>query len=195
MVQNMPRAQKRTLLILSIMALLLAASWLAYENIAKSPQVNLEPLVVIFASAIPILSLWWPFRPKYRSERISDTIVVNLHNRNTGIFGKGEAIFRPYFSTNSSTSVHLITRYHPDLIGSSIAGNANRFEDVKDATSYEMSDTDKSPNVNDIVILKNRYGIYALIKVVEIGDAEANVSGKEVRVEYVINPTGGINFG
>ncbi|WP_448092546.1 hypothetical protein [Pseudomonas lini] len=192
--QNIPRAQKYTLLTLSIVALLLAITWLTYENLAAKPTFNLEPLVTIFTGAIPILSLWWPFKPKYRSERIKDTITINLHNRTTGIFGKGEMLFQPTFSTNSRTSIHLITRYHPDFIGSAIAGDANRFEDVTDATAYEISDVDKSPNVNDIIILKNRFGIYALIKIVEISDIKTNVTGKEFRLEYVINPTGGINF-
>ncbi|CRL47371.1 hypothetical protein [Pseudomonas sp. URMO17WK12:I11] len=198
--QNMSRPQKYTLLFLSIIALLLAITWLIYENIVTTPTFNLEPLVAIFTGAIPILSLWWPFKPKYCSERIKDKITIDLHSRQTGIFGKGEMLFQPTFSTNSKTSLHLITRYHPDFIGSAIAGDANRFEDVKDATAYELSNIDKSPNVNDIVILKNRYGIYALIKITELGDTKTNTNtntntkGMEFRLEYVINPSGGANF-
>lgn len=109
-------------------------------------------------------------------------------------FGKDEYRFMPYFANNSNTSVHLRVCLHPDFEGSAVANGINRFTEVKDASQYELSKEDKSPNINDIVILKNRYGNYALLKVTAIKEFSGNVKGKQVFVDYVINPTGGVNF-
>lgn len=109
-------------------------------------------------------------------------------------FGKGEYRFIPYFANNSDTSVHLRVCSHPDFAGSAVANGVNRFTEVKDASQYELSMEDKSPDINDIVILKNRFGNYALLKVTDIKEFSGNVKGKHVFVDYVINPTGGVNF-
>ncbi len=109
-------------------------------------------------------------------------------------FGTGEYRFIPSFAENSDVSAHLIVRYHPDFEGSAVAKGVNRFSEIKDASQYELSKEDKSPNVNDIVILKNRYGNFALLKITAIEEFAGNVKGKQIFVDYVINPTGGINF-
>lgn len=191
---NMSRSQKRTLIFLSSLAIVLSMLCLINENWRFYPTVKLEPLVTLVASAIPVLSLWWPFRPKYRSDRIADSLEINLHNQATMEFGEGEYRFIPYFANNSDTSVHLRVCLHPDFVGSAVAGGVNRFTDVKDASQFELSKADKSPNINDIVILKNRFENYALLKVTNIEEYSGNVKGKMVFVDYVINPTGGVNF-
>lgn len=190
----MSRSQRRTLITLSFLAIILAIFWLINENLEVYPELKLEPIVASVASAIPILSLWWPFRPRYRSKRIKHSLYINLHEKKTMEFGVGEYRFMPYFSENSDTSAHLIVRYHPDFEGSAVANGVNKFSDVKDAGQYELSKTDKSPNINDIVIMKNRYGNFALLKITAIEDFSGNVKGKQIFVDYVINPTGGRNF-
>jgi hypothetical protein len=195
MSQNLSKAQKYTLITLSSISLILAAVWLALEVVCGgNAPFNMEPLVVTCASAIPILTLWWPFNPRYRSKRKSGKVTVQLHIRKTAEIGDGDYQFCPSFSKNSATSVHLITRYHPSLIGSAIAGDANYFTDVKDASSYQLSPEDCSPSVDDIVILKNRYNNYALFRIVSIASPASNVKGQDVVIEYIINPEGGLNF-
>lgn len=194
MTQNLPRAQQRTLVTLSTSALILAIVWFLQENKVISLSIKLDPLVALFSGAIPIFSLWWPFRPKYQSKRLSGSLTLQIAMRRSSDFGSGEARFQPSFSDNSPTSMHLITRFHPDLIGSAIAKNANRFQDIKNVGAYEISNEDKSPNLNDIIILKNRYGNYALMKITDIEKSAANISSTEIQFDYVINPAGGLNF-
>jgi hypothetical protein len=125
---------------------------------------------------------------------MQDSLHINLHEKATMEFGTGEYCFKPYFSENSDTSAHLIVRFNPDFEGSAVAGGVNRFDDVKDASQFEISKEDKSPNINDIVILKNRYGNFALLKITDIKEFSGNVKGKQIFVDYVINPKGGANF-
>lgn len=194
MVQNMPRSQYYTVLTLSLFALFLAIVWLIYDNISDNPTISLEPIVVMVASSVPILTLWWPFKPKYRSKRKRGTLTVELDLRSSGIFGVGETQFEPSFSTNSSTSVHMRTFNHPNHVGARVLSGVNHFEDVKDASTYEISNVDISPDINDIVLLKNRYGIYSLIKIKEINRRDKCGNRDLVKFEYVINTTGGVNF-
>lgn len=58
MSQNLPKAQKYTLITLSSISLALAGVWLILELACNgTAPFNMEPLVVICASAIPILAL------------------------------------------------------------------------------------------------------------------------------------------
>lgn len=75
-----------------------------------------------------------------------------------------------------------------------IAGDTNYFTDVKDASSYELSPEDSSPSIDDLVILKNRFNNYALLRILSIAPPASNVKGTDVIVEYVINTEGGLNF-
>ncbi|MDH0438700.1 hypothetical protein [Enterobacter cloacae] len=52
----------------------------------------------------------------------------------------------------------------------------------------------KTPNINDLIVVKNRYNKYALIKILAIKESTSNVKGIEVEIEYAINSTGGVNF-
>lgn len=195
MSQNLTKAQKYTLITLSSISLVLAGVWLALElKYKQSVPFNMEPLVVTCASAIPILTLWWPFNPRSRSKRKSGRVTVLLHRSCSTQLGDEDYAFHPHFSTNSPTSVHLQTRYHPSLAGGAIAADANYFTDVKDASSYELSVEDMSPNIDDIVILKNRFNNYALLRIVSVTNSTSSVRGTDVVIEYVINSQGGLNF-
>ncbi|MCA1442358.1 hypothetical protein I6F07_19485 [Ensifer sp. IC4062] len=187
----MPRAQRRTLLVLSFLALILAATWGINETWEIASSVKMEPLVVVVASAIPILSLWWPFNPKFSSKRKSGKVTVDLGLRNTCEIGDGETLFKPYFSSNSPTSAHLITRHEPDLIGARILAGVNRFSEVSDAAAYELGNADISPAVNDIVLLKNRYGNYALLSIRNVLKFGSTYT---LEVEYVLAPDQIRNF-
>lgn len=194
MIPNMPRAQYLMLFTLSAFTFILAIIWLVYENTSEKPKISLEPIVVLFASSVPIFSLWWPFKPKYRSKRKRGKLTVELDIRSTGIYGFDLTKFEPNFSTNSPTSVHMQTRFHPSLDGARILPGINKFEDVKDASTYQISKVDISPNVDDIVLLKNRFGIYSLLKITEVTRRDNNGNRDAVKFEYVINTTGGNNF-
>lgn len=192
---NLAKEQKITIIGLGSVTLALAICWCVNETIGVFPSFNFEPFVTGCASFIPVFTLWWPFKPKNRASRLIGKEKLNFHEAKTIKLGEGEASFMPTFSENSSSSVHLITRYNPDLLGSAILSkDINHFNSVKDASSFGVSMEDKSPDVNDIILLKNRYGNYALMKVLSISNSTGDVSGQVIEIEFLINPHQGVNF-
>lgn len=192
---GLAKNQKLTLIVLTVSTVILALTWCANDRYHFFGDFNLEPYVTGCASLVPIFSLWWPRPRKNRSSRMSGTVEINLNASNEMKIGKDEAEFQPYFSENSSTSVHIITRFNPDLLGSAVLPKyVNAFKEVRDATAFEISDNDKSPDVNDIILMKNRYGNYALLKIRKLTKDNYNSSGSEFKVDYVINPDKGIDF-
>lgn len=195
MSNNLAREQKVTIMTLGSVTLILAICWCLNEMLGVYPNFNFEPFVTGCASFIPVITLWWPFKPKYRSSRLKGEAELSFHEKKDIILGNGEASFNPTFSENSTNSVHLITRYNPDLLGSAVLSkDINHFVSIKDASSYGISIEDKSPDINDIFILKNRFGNYALMKVVSISESTGSVAGQVIKIKYVINPSQGVNF-
>ena len=190
---NLSRGQRKTLFVLSGTALILAILWIINENFMLYPDINLEPIVTSFTAAIPIFSLWWPFRPRNRSSRKKGNVDIDLNQKSSAIIGKDEYKFEPSFSFDSMTSAHIQTRFHPDLRGCYIDTNNNYFENIKDVSEYELSTEDQTPDINDIIIIKNRFDNYALLKIVSIDDSSEE-SKPIIKLKYVINSTGGVNF-
>ena len=88
-----------------------------------------------------------------------------------------------------------MTRNHPNHVGSAILTNdINHFSEVKDASNFDLSGEDKSPDINDVFTIKNRFGNYALLKIIEIAEASGDTSGTEITIAYVINVGKEVNF-
>jgi len=192
---NLAKQQKMTIIILSTITLVLAVFWCINESLKIFPTFNFEPYVTGCASFIPVLTLWWPFKARNKASRLKGKVTLNLSQSQVITIGNDKATFEPSFSTNSPTSVQVITRYNPNLMGSAVLSKEiNDFSSVKDASSYGISTEDKSPDINDVIVLKNRHGNYALIKVILIEGASGSVAGTEIEVEYLINPHQGVNF-
>ncbi|EMP2574494.1 hypothetical protein RGJ22_001264 [Serratia marcescens] len=190
---NLAKEQRYVIIVLSAVTFLLALAWISQEAYGWGKCFSLEPVVTSFASFIPIVTLFWPFKPKYKSKRASGTLIIPMYNTDKIEVGDGEYKFIPTLTHSGMESQHFYVR-HPSLQGSAIVNNANQFSDVKDASSYSVNKEDKTPNVDDIVLVKNRYGKYALFKIIAIRESKSNVKGYEVEVEYIINTTGGLNF-
>jgi len=205
MSENYSKSQKQTILSLSVITVALSFFWFAKENWhlekhfiflqdwAWFASLNVEPLVTFFASSIPVVTLFWPFRARHTSTRIKDSIVIDMHNSHRIEIGKDAYKFTAELAHNSMTSQHLIVERHPSTPFSGIA-DANYFEDIKDVTSYHLTDENKSPNVDDVIILKNRYGRYALLIIKEITESTGNTKGILVKIDYVINSEKSVNF-
>ncbi|MFE8048131.1 hypothetical protein [Brenneria goodwinii] len=206
MSNNLSKSQRKTILTLSGLTVIFSLIWFAKENfqifkaipflneISWFDSLNLEPLVTLFASSIPVCTLFWPFKAKYKSQRLKDTIVVDMHNSKEIHIGKDDYHFKATLSHNSMYSQHLIVRHHPSTLGSAIINDVNYFNEVRDVTIYNVTNEDKSPNIDDIIVLKNRFGRYALVRIVSIAESKGGVKGMDITVEYVINKKEAINF-
>ena len=187
------KEQEITIISLSVITFSLAVTWIFQGIYDFWSCFSLEPVVTSFASFIPIVTLFWPFKPRYKSKRKSGKLTIPLYNTSKIEIGTGDYEFMPTLSHAGMDSQHFYVR-NPSLNGSAVINDVNYFKEVKNASGYVLNKEDKTPNVNDIVVVKNRYNNYALIKILAIREANGNVKGVEVDIEYVINTTGGINF-
>lgn len=202
---NLSKSQKTTIFVLSGITFLLSAFWFAKENLQLEnyfaflhekkwyENLNIEPLVTFFASSIPVVTLYWPFKPKYKSARISGHLTIPMYNTKKIEIGKDDYKFVPSLSHGGTTCQHFYVD-HPSVRGSAIISDASKFEDVKDATGYPVNNQSKLAYLDDIILVKNRHGKYALISIISVKETTGNVKGFDVEIEYVINPTGGVNF-
>ncbi|TNB85465.1 hypothetical protein [Paracoccus marcusii] len=190
---NLARAQYWTIIALSSIAFLLSLAWIGIESsdYFVDPY-NLEPFVVAFASFVPIVTLFWPFKPKHRSTRIKDTLTVNGSITRTAEMGEGESLFIITLSPNSSTSAHI--RFSDPSIRGSYVTPESRFSDIKNAAAYHATDIDKTANRGDIVAMKNRFNNYCLFSITKIIEHNNNRNADEWVLNYVIDPKGGVNF-
>ncbi|MGX9377477.1 hypothetical protein ACWXV6_22175 [Pantoea ananatis] len=206
MSDNYSKGQKKTILSLSVITVALSFFWFAKENWELEKhfvslqgwpwfvRLNVEPLVTFFASAIPVATLYWPFKARYTSTRLKDSIVIDMHNSKRIEIGKDKYKFIAHLGTNSPTSAHLMVRFDSNTELSGVANDVGFFNEVKDVTKYRLTNEDKSPDRDDVIILQNRYGRYALLKITEISSSTGNTQGQIIKVDYVINSEHAINF-
>ncbi|EEX2535333.1 hypothetical protein IT006_004415 [Escherichia coli] len=190
MAQNMPKEQRVTLITLATLTAVVAVFWflsMVFEHEIKC----LGPLVVSLSSAIPVFSLWWPFKPKYISKRIRNTLSVDLNITNHVLFGDGDYKFDPYFSTASNRSLHVITRYSNYLLGGAPALEIYNFHEIGDAEAFPINKLDiNNTPIEQVVILKNIHNKYALIKINSINQQHPHI----FEIEYILNSAGSGNF-
>lgn len=195
MISKLVKEQYWTIIFLSTLALIFAALWLSDEIRGASVLgFNLEPLVVSLASAVPIVTLFWPFRPKFRSKRITDTITIDGSVRKVAEMGEGDYKFIVSMSPASNTRAYIYVE-DPIMAGAFVAAE-NRFEEIKNAGAYTLSKETQCPNRGDVVVLKNRYGNYCVMMFEKIEAKNWEDATRDVwTIRYMINPTGGVNFG
>lgn len=194
MTPQLAREQRWTIFALSVIAFVLAMMWVRDEVCGVlTLGFNLEPLVVSLASAVPIVTLYWPFRPKFRSKRIADKIIVDGTYRNVAEMGAGDYKFIVSITPASNTCAHI---YISDpIMSGAFVSDANYFEDVKDASAFTLSTKNQTPNRGDVIVLKNRFNNYCLMVFEEIEAKNFDGGNRDMwTIRYVINPKGGVNF-
>lgn len=190
MAQNMPKEQRVTLITLATLTAVVAVLWFLSMVIEHEIK-YFGPLVVSLSSAIPVFSLWWPFKPKYISKRMRNTLPVDLNITDHVLFGDGDYKFDPYFSTASNRSLHVITRYSTYLLGGAPASGIYNFHEIGDAGAFPINSLDmNSTPVEQVVVLKNIHNKYALMKIKLIDQQYPHV----FEIEYILNSAGSVNF-
>jgi pyrimidine deaminase RibD-like protein len=110
------------------------------------------------------------------------------HNDGRYTLGHGDLLFETTWSNASNSSIHVYK--NGNIRGVGIARGANSFEDVRDASVYDMSSRAQTPREGEIVVFENGNGKFAVVK---ISDVKARSHGDGyncVTVEYRINDDG-----
>jgi len=172
---------------ISLSSIPLSVVWFVIEP-------SIEPIIVALLGVSNLVSTGLPWRyRKYNSNKQSGTVSFN-YNKNSKkyTFGSEEYEFETQWSTASDTSIHAYART-PTVSELAVVTDKAKISEISDTSSYEYTDTE-TPQKGDILVLKNKYGNYAGLKIVNIKDRSRNDDTDELTVEYVINTGGCSDF-
>lgn len=176
----MTRFQKRTALITSTVGAIGFLIWFYFEP-------SFEPAIGLILSIGGILSSV-TISSKYKKNRLKGTAKFDYSNNN-GIYiiGENELAFETKWTRSSDQSIHLYN--DPPLI-SGIAKAINKYQikEIKDAREFDFTSGSRTIQKYGIALLKNIYGNYAAIKILDIKDNTRGDKHDELYYEYVINP-------
>lgn len=184
----MTKIQKNIALTTTIIAILAFSIWLYIDF-------SFEPGIGVIMSIGGLTALGYPkMRAKYKKQRRKGRISFDYSNNN-GIFnvGSDELLFETKWSKASRESIHLYK--DPASIDEIAKANGNyQIKTVKDISDFDFSSRTRTIQKNEIAILKNVYGNYAAVKIIDIKDNTRGDDRDELTFKYVINPKGKTDF-
>jgi len=102
-------------------------------------------------------------------------------------------MFELKFSKASDQSIHVYND-PPSILTIALVKDVSKIELITDARNYDTSSRTRSPAINQIVLLQNRNGFYAAIKIRSIKDDSRGALSDEVTFEYMIQMNGSPDF-
>ncbi len=184
----MTNIQKRVVFALSLLSLAGGIAWQLAEP-------GYEPLLFVVAGLMGVFSQWWPsLNRSYSLRRLKGTAVFNYTNNNGRYtIGANELAFETAWSKASDDSIHIYND-PPSIDSLALVKGVFDFHSIRHVRKLDFSSRSRTPEEGDIVVLKNKYGNYAALKVVDIKDASRSDIVDELTFEYVINPDGKSDF-
>lgn len=118
------------------------------------------------------------------------------YSNNNGVFIIGDGIytFETKWSKASDVSIHAYAG-SGSIDSLALAKGVSEMNDIKDASTYDYSSRTRTPRENQVVIFKNKNGIYAALKINEIEDDTRGAENDLLSFEYRINEIGETSFG
>ncbi len=162
-------------------------------GLCKEPSYSLA--ITVFFGAAALLTIWWPrVNKEYAGKRIKDKITFDYSNNNGKYsIGQNGLLFETKWTNASDTSIHIYTD-PPSIDTLAIVNNIAEISDITGVSTFDFSSRRRTPKENDIIILKNKYGNYAALKIISIKDSSVSGNVDEVVFKYVINPDGKTDF-
>jgi hypothetical protein len=107
--------------------------------------------------------------------------------------GTGDNRFETAWSRSDGDSINIYND-PSSMDGVAVIEGARSFFEVGDATTLDMSGRMRTACENEIVVLKNRSGYYATIRVVDVKNAARDDVRDEITFDYLILPRGATDF-
>lgn len=163
-------------------------TWFCFEP-------SFEPAIGFIGSIGTIATTYWPKRKQsYANQRKSGRVTFDYGNNNGRyVIGENELKFETAWSKASDISIHVYND-PPSIDSVGIAKGVSSIFQITDATLYDMSSRSRTAQEGEIVVMKNSFGNYAAIQVLDIKDQTRSDSSDELTFTYVINPNGYTNF-
>ena len=156
---------------------------------------SFEPAIGLFAAIGGLAHSYWPnVTKKYASKRLKGRNSFDYSNNN-GLFtiGSDALKFETKWSKASDDSIHIYND-PASISGVAVVKGVPAINMVSNAASYDFSSRSRTPQESELVVLKNSFGNFAVIKIVDIKDCTRSDSIDELTIEYVINPDKKVDF-
>lgn len=189
---KLEKNQKRCLLVLGILFLVLSMLWFIAELFEWG--FPMEPLVVFVGGAATLSATYWPWRATNRLSSQRGRISFE-YSTNRGCFdiGSGDRTFTLEFSKADDVAIHMYN-YPESIKAIALVKGCGRIEDVKDASTLNYSSKSASPREGELVVLQNTNGYFAAILIHDIKDNRRGDVIDEVTFSYVIDHSKSGNF-
>ena len=121
--------------------------------------------------------------------------VIFDYSNNNGVrkIGRGCARFETMWTRAGTDSIYAYND-PPSIDAIAIADGVKNIKEIKDAARFNYSSRVRQPQRGQILLLRNRDGYYAALKVLSVKSAGHNDGVDEVRFDYVILPDRGRDF-
>ncbi|WP_159817930.1 hypothetical protein [Colwellia sp. 20A7] len=180
--------QKLVVVTCSIAALIGFGLWFRSEP-------SFEPAIGLIAAIGGLAHSYWPnVTKKYTSKRLKGRQSFDYSNNN-GLFivGSDALKFETKWSKASGDSIHIYND-PASIEGVALVKGIPAINMISNAAKYDFSSRSRTPQEGDIIVLKNSFGNFAVIKVVDIKDSTRSDDTDELTIEYVINPDKKVDF-
>lgn len=175
----------------SFFALPLSILWFFFDP-------GFEPVITGLLSASNLISSGLPWKSKkFHSKRLKDSAEFNFKIESSYVIGKGNDgyEFDTSWSPASEGQIHCYARDTICIVELAKAHNIHSISQVEDASSLEFTKKSLIVKNGDVVILKNKHGNYAALKIREVNDSDRNNVGiDKLKFDYIINPDGNVDF-
>ena len=131
---------------------------------------------------------------KYWSPALSGTVTFDYSNNN-GYFtiGEGYFLFETKWTSASADSIHAYSG-SGSVETIALAKGLQNISDIEDGARFDDSSHARAPDEGQIIILKNKNGIYAAVKILDVKYDGRGDERDELTFEYVIQTNGTANF-
>lgn len=187
--------QYRINFIFTLLFVLSCLIWVIFAD-TNTPNAftnRLEPITVLFGGLAGLSTLIW-FNPSYKNKRIKGRESFNFKSNN-GIYyiGKEPQLFGTKWSSCSGSSIYLYSD-HTSIKQIALAKGVYNFNEIKNPTVFDFSSRSIVIQENEIAVIVNTEGDFALIRVIDVKDERRQDDRNELTIEWIINPNKKIDF-
>ena len=121
--------------------------------------------------------------------------VIFDYSNNNGVreIGRGSALFETMWTRGGIDSIYAYND-PPSIDAIAIAIDVENIKEIRDAARFNYSSRARHIKRGQILLLRNRDGYYAALKILSVKSAGYNSNVDEVRFDYVILSDGGRDF-
>ncbi|WP_290705337.1 hypothetical protein [Amphritea sp.] len=180
--------QKVVVIICSVAALIGFGLWFRSDP-------SFEPAIGFIVAIGGLAHSYWPnLTKKYASKRLKGRHSFDYSNNN-GLFtiGTDALKFETKWSKASGDSIHIYND-PASITGIAVVKGVPAINMISNAAKYDFSSRSRTPQEGELVVLKNSFDNFAVIKIVDIKDCTRSDSNDELTIEYVINPEKKVDF-